>query len=149
MNEQETIRWQNAFKKTYNGMSKESDEACDMAIAALEEIQQYRVIGTVEKCRENKAIVEELSAIEMAEIYVMLEELKKYQSIGTPEECRSAVGKQKAKKTIYDKPLKVLECPSCGNYLQKVLDDDATDGCIPHYCKKCGQKISADWREEE
>lgn len=28
------------------------DEAVDMAIKALEEVQQYRQIGTVEECRE-------------------------------------------------------------------------------------------------
>lgn len=28
------------------------DEAVDMAIKALEEVQQYRAIGTVEECRE-------------------------------------------------------------------------------------------------
>lgn len=44
MTEQEAIKWQNAFKKTYNGMPKEADEACDMAISALKEIQQYRAI---------------------------------------------------------------------------------------------------------
>lgn len=30
----------------------EACEAFDMAIKALEEIQQYRAIGTVEQCRE-------------------------------------------------------------------------------------------------
>lgn len=32
-------------------MPKEVDEACDFAIAALEELQQYRQIGTVDECR--------------------------------------------------------------------------------------------------
>lgn len=31
-----------------------SDEASRMAIKALEEIQQYRAIGTVEECRETR-----------------------------------------------------------------------------------------------
>ena len=52
MTENEAIKWQEAFKKTYGGYPKDSAEACDMAISALKEIQQYRKIGTVEECRE-------------------------------------------------------------------------------------------------
>ena len=52
MTENELIEWIEAFKKTYAGFPKESEEACYAAISALEEIQQYREIGTVEKCRE-------------------------------------------------------------------------------------------------
>lgn len=51
MNIQEAIKWQEAFKRTCKGAPKEVDVACDMAINALEEIQQYRSIGTVEECR--------------------------------------------------------------------------------------------------
>lgn len=49
MTEQEAIKWQEAFRKTYNGMPEEANKACDMAISALEEIQQYRALGTVEE----------------------------------------------------------------------------------------------------
>lgn len=52
MTENEVIEWQKAFKKTYKGVPKDVDTACDIAIKALEEIQQYRAIGTVEECRE-------------------------------------------------------------------------------------------------
>lgn len=52
MTENEVIEWQKSFKKTYKGVPKEADEACDTAIKALQEIQQYRSIGTVEECRE-------------------------------------------------------------------------------------------------
>lgn len=45
------IEWQKAFKKTYNGMPQEVDEVCDFMISALEELQQYRQIGTVDECR--------------------------------------------------------------------------------------------------
>ena len=33
-------------------------EEMDVAIKALEEIQQYRAIGTVEECRENKEFLD-------------------------------------------------------------------------------------------
>ena len=35
-----------------------STNAKDEAIKALEEVQQYREIGTVEECRENKELLE-------------------------------------------------------------------------------------------
>lgn len=49
MTEKEAIKWQEAFRKTYNEFPKEASEACDMAISALEEIQQYRALGTLEE----------------------------------------------------------------------------------------------------
>lgn len=52
MTENELIGWIEAFKKTYAGFPKESEEACDAVISALKEIQKYREIGTVEECRE-------------------------------------------------------------------------------------------------
>ena len=42
MTENEAIKWQEAFKKTYGGYPKDSAEACDMAISAIKEAQQYR-----------------------------------------------------------------------------------------------------------
>ena len=74
-------------------------------INALEEIQQYREIGTMEKIKE------ELDRLrndnECQGLYFTFEEgqdlarqhkeLETYRSIGTVEECREAVEKQKAK----------------------------------------------------
>ena len=34
------------------------NDALDVAIKALEEVQQYRAIGTVEECRENKEFLD-------------------------------------------------------------------------------------------
>lgn len=87
-----------------------------------------------------------LSAMEVS--MKALEDVQQYREIGTLEECRVAVEKQKPKKPIYDKPIGVLECPCCGNYLQKVVDDEgSTDGFIPNHCSNCGQKIDTDWSE--
>lgn len=56
MTNNEVIEWQKAFKRTYKGIPKEVNEACDMAISALEEIQQYREIDTVEECKKSADI---------------------------------------------------------------------------------------------
>ena len=37
MTREEAIKWQEAFKKTYNGTPPEAEEACNMAIEALQE----------------------------------------------------------------------------------------------------------------
>ena len=50
MTPEEAIRFQEAFYMMVNG--KNGKEACELAIEALKEIQQYREIGTVEECRE-------------------------------------------------------------------------------------------------
>lgn len=78
-----------------------------------------------------------------------MQELQQYRQIGTLEECREAVENQKAKKPEFDKPLMILGCPSCGYYLQKVIDDDSTEGFIPNYCSNCGQKIDSCWNIKE
>ncbi len=40
-----------------------SNEASETAIKALEEIQQYRSIGTIEKCREAREVKHEITEI--------------------------------------------------------------------------------------
>ena len=73
--------------------NEDNVELMDNAIKALEEIQQYRAIGTVEKVREYKEIADNMEAVSMAALCVSLNKLKEYQKIGTPEECRAAVEK--------------------------------------------------------
>ena len=88
MTEQEAIELLDSFY--------EMDEmycAAQIGIKALEEIQQYRAIGTVEKVREYKEIADNMEAVSMAALCVSLNKLKEYQKIGTPEECRTAVEK--------------------------------------------------------
>lgn len=76
-------------------------EEFDMAIKALEEVQQYRAIGTPDKIKE------ELDRLrndnDCQGLYFTLEErqdlarqhreLEEYKAIGTPDECRAAVEK--------------------------------------------------------
>ena len=55
MTEQEAIkevkRWTNILMSAGSKCVSETAEAQDMAIKALEEVQQYRAIGTPEECR--------------------------------------------------------------------------------------------------
>lgn len=59
-----------------------------LILNALEELQQYRALGTVEKLKIMKESA--LSGLELANIWAALEQLKKYEAIGTLEELREA-----------------------------------------------------------
>lgn len=95
-------------------------ESIDMAIKALEEVQQYRAIGTVGKA---------------------IEACAEHEGIGTVEECREAMEKQRRKivKNQYgtNYVLKAGYCPVCGCGVTARWD----------YCQCCGQKLN--WRMHE
>ena len=78
---------------------KKEIESCEVAIRALEELQQYRTIGTVEELKTMKEHGG-FTGIEFAEISAALGSLGEYRAIGTVEECRAAVEKQKEQKAI-------------------------------------------------
>lgn len=104
-------------------------EAKAMSIKALEEVQQYRAIGTPEELQDMKN-----------NYFEALSDWRQYRKIGTLEECRAAMETQ-----IDEKPTAVLgtfggtdyECKNCGN---NVCYGD-------EYCRWCGQKL--DWEDEE
>ena len=61
-------------------------KAMEVAIKALEEVQQYRAIGTPEELRslkENGAF----TGMELAQLAAMQMRLREYEQIGTPEKC--------------------------------------------------------------
>lgn len=127
----------------------ESLEVLHTAIKALEEVQQYRSIGTVEELKQLKGNGA-FTGIELAQIAAMQMTLKKYREIGTPEECQAAVEKQKAKKPKEYED-KFYGCPSCGNILLHKWEKYNTKlmnkkNGLP-YCLSCGQKL--DWSDEE
>jgi hypothetical protein len=121
----------------------------DAAIQALEEVQQYRQIGTVSTCRNAvgicKAMIErginpdnitecikfEYNLVQrgydLKKLIEMIEEHKQQFQIGTVEECREAVEKQTAisRELIEGKYF----CPKCHNLMP-----------YPGYCG-CGQKV--------
>lgn len=114
-------------------------KATRMAIQVLEEVQQYRAIGTVEELQDMKS-----------NYFEALSDWRQYRKIGTLEECRAAV-KQTAKKPIFSHnlsdTLSVFHC-ECGNTI-KVSHDIGimNNNNAPNYCSKCGCRF--DWSDEE
>jgi hypothetical protein len=112
-------------------------KAKEMAIQALEEIQQYRAIGTVEGYKR---------AIEVSkENYYLCAEykakLKEYESVGTIDEFKALKEKaepKKAKATNYK-----AYCPNCNNLITDEIF--LLDYAICH-CKDCGQAIKGYWQ---
>ena len=118
-------------------------EDLEMAVKALEEIQQYRAIekGLKERYHANVDIpllmhhfIETVFEGEKHEGFCLLtnEDAKawdEYKSIGTPEECRVAVEKQTTKKPRIIG--NAMICPSCPRCFKS---DNVT--C----CPSCGQK---------
>lgn len=130
-----------------DGCMKGNDKcALSVAIKALEEIQQYREIGTVEELKQSKKYMS--LAQRHGTIGKAIDECVAYEEIGTVEECQAAVEKQSAKRPdlegdgyadghlVYDTWI----CPNCGKHYE--VDYDNYD-----YCPDCGQKI--DWSDEE
>lgn len=87
MTESEVIKFVKLFREEWDKNSKTRNaEALDVAIQALEEVQQYRAIGTPEELQDMKS-----------DYFEALSDWRQYRKIGTLEECRAAV-KQTAKK---------------------------------------------------
>lgn len=112
-----------------------SVEAKAMSINALEEVQQYRELGTVEELVQGKKYIN--LAKQNGTIGRVIKNCIAYEEIGTPEECRTAVEKQTAKKPLHKR--NGHYCPICNNYF------DSRDW-KSKYCGLCGQKL--DWRNE-
>lgn len=109
-------------------------ESIDRAIKALEEVQQYRAIGTVE---ELKAASKYLQLVKKhGTVGKAIDACAEYEGIGTVEECREAMEKQRRKivKNQYgtNYVLKAGYCPVCGCGVTARWD----------YCQCCGQKLN-------
>ena len=109
-------------------------ESIDMAIKALEEVQQYRAIGTVEEMETASKylrLVKKHGTVGKA-----IEACAEYEGIGTVEECRAAMEKQRRKivKDMYGTSYiwKSGYCPVCGCGVTERWD----------YCQCCGQKLN-------
>lgn len=159
MTEKEAIkevkRWTSILLSAGAKCVSETAEAQDMAIKALEEVQQYQDIGTVSELQDlvigiNALADSQFSAADMAKLVNDMKSLYEYQQIGTPEECLAEVEKQKAKKPKEYED-KFYGCPVCGNVLFHKWEKYPTKlmnkkNGLP-YCLGCGQKL--DWSDEE
>lgn len=101
----------------------ENSEALQMAIKALEDVQQYHKIGTPEELRSLKKNGA-FTGMELAQLAAMQMRLKEYEKIGTPEECRAAVEKQNVNKELESHDEKhILEC--CISLMQEMVNEFA------------------------
>ena len=108
--------------------------AYSMAIKALEEIQQYRAIGTVKEIKIKEAQFARLSEGYLNDLSL----LREYQAIGTIEELKALTEKSVAKKPLNDgmqRPFSYY-CPNC----KEELSDDGYEP-DEEYCCNCGQHI--------
>lgn len=109
-------------------------ESIDMAIKALEEVQQYRAIGTVEELETASKYLRLVK--KHGTVGKVIEACAEYEGIGTVEECREAMEKQRRKivKNQYgtNYVLKAGYCPVCGCGVTARWD----------YCQCCGQKLN-------
>lgn len=91
-------------------------ESIDMAIKALEEVQQYQAIGTVEELETASKYLRPVK--KHGTVGKTIEECAEYEGIGTVEECREAMEKQRRKlvKNPYETSYiwKAGYCPVCG-----------------------------------
>lgn len=102
-------------------------EGLGIAVSDLEEIQQYRAIGTVEECRE---AVEKQTPKKPKEI---LRHRGRFELRHCPN-CNTDY-EVDGRYTITDS-----YCPKCGKLL---------DSAFRHYCGNCGQAIDENLEEKE
>jgi len=142
------------LKGGFDNWESDKGKSITMAIKCMEEVEQYRALGTVEEIK--KKIQTELPYMSLAQARFK-SELDEYRNIGTVEELKEAREKQ-----IPKKPLKVKgDCYS--------RDKEGNEGYVVLYlcprCKsqvlvnplpcECGQKIDweniwkLDWSEED
>lgn len=129
-----------------------SDNASRLAITALEEIQMYHKIGSLEEIEEILQIISagqdyvDERGISTGLLHTLLE-YAKYAKIGTVQECREARDRIQTKKPniwgdgydnegnlIYD----MYDCPNCGKSYEIDYEEYK-------HCPNCGKAI--DWSE--
>ena len=122
----------------------------DLMDKVVEELTEYRAIGTVEGYKR---------AIETSkENYLLYVEYKakvqEFESIGTVGELKALKEKNVAKKPI-EKVLPYSEefgfnsewkCPTCGAYVG-YFSEGMSEPEQMEYCNECGQHIAKDWTE--
>lgn len=123
-------------------------EDLEVAIKALEEVQQYRAIGTPEECRKSleicKAMVERNITPDDMENYMKFEDECIKQGF-TLDSILKSREKQTAKKIeIFNGQ---ASCPNCKHFFGEMNVIRSLIAWNMPYCKHCGQKL--DWSDEE
>ena len=149
MEENEAIERIKYRMHTVEQVSGESGmEDLEMAIKALEEVQQYRAIGTPEECRKSleicKAMVERNITPDDMENYMKFEDECIKQGF-TLDSILKSREKQTAKKIeIFNGQ---ASCPNCKHFFGEMNVIRSLIAWNMPYCKHCGQKL--DWSDEE
>lgn len=144
MTENEAQKWLERFEWDD---SEETSEALTTICEALQEVQEYQIIGTIEELKsmkENGAF----TGVELAQLAAMQMRLKEYLAIGTIEEFKELKEKSMVKKPMEYED-KYYGCPNCGNSVMNKWEKYPTElknkkNGLP-YCLGCGQKL--DWSE--
>lgn len=123
----------------------EGECAFGRAVKALEEIQEYRKIGTPEECRKSleicKAMVERNITPDDMENYMKFEDECIKQGF-TLDSILKSREKQTAKKIeIFNGQ---ASCPNCKHFFGEMNVIRSLIAWNMPYCKHCGQKL--DWR---
>lgn len=153
MTEKEAIKELHMIRPKGGIIPQRRAEAIDKATSALEEIQQYRALGTVEQlewCKDASHWKD--LYMEKLERYQALEQRAKnlfgenYDLFSCIEELREAREKQVPKKPEY-KILKSLpSCPNCGEVNLVQENEYGNVRWYNKFCPDCGQAI--DWSGE-
>ena len=101
---------------------KGREEKANTILTMIEELKQYRAIGTLEE------LITAMKYVRLAKAHRTvgraIEECVKYEEIGTPEECRAAVEKQNVNKELESHDEKhILEY--CISLMQEMVDEFA------------------------
>lgn len=144
MTEQQAINGLNLLFSEHelNLPCTDSLEILNITIKALEEIQQYHAIGTVEELEQGRKYME--LAKKHGTVGRVIDACADYEEIGTVEECQGAREKQKAKKPTekIENEIGYYHCANCDKTLRTTIHLRK-----PNYCLNCGQKL--DWSEGE
>ena len=117
--------------KIWEQLSPCDNEAMGIAIKCMEEVEQYRALGTPTQ------ILERIGGLDV--------ELGKYACLGTVEELKEAREKQIPKKPIMKT---VVFCDEAEDvYVCSVCESEIGLFKGQPYCENCGTKV--DWGEED
>lgn len=123
MTEQEAINGLNLLFSEHelNLPCTDSLEILNIAIKALEEIQQYRAIGTVEELEQGRKYMK--LAKKHGTVGRVIDVCADYEEIGTVEECQEAIEELRAAK----EDIRKLLCSEYGSSCQFCIQNEDED----------------------